>query len=27
VVMIILLNSMTKLFIREAELWQSKMQI
>ena len=27
VVMIILFNSMMKLFIREAELWQSKMQI
>jgi hypothetical protein len=27
VVMIILFNSMSKLVIREAELWQSKMQI
>jgi len=27
VVMIILFNSMTKLFIREAELWRSEMQI
>jgi len=27
VVMIILFSSVTELFIREAELWQSKMQI